>query len=356
MSALDEFFGDQRITGSTDLEGHHWLGVVARRSYGLRHEGMSRPIERSIPPSSEDDELCGLIEADDLAILKPFTDVFLTATIEGRRSETMIDTCLELGTLRKVARVWGRRTVEGTSEAPRLSEAEPIDGLRLGPRHAFGGWDGPEHVYPRNPRGVGYLVAGEGHADRDVRRLRALEVPQLEDPTDPVTIDRLIPAPHAAWPSRPVAAGYGPLDRLVFPRCQNLVALGIVPGSKPRELEDRSFPESSLDAPEGTLALDPRFLQCASSGLGTARLLGNERFGLRGFSRGDVRSCLPGQIPRLELTLPGVGTRTVPPALKTVLFEVDHDRVSLTWVGRLEVLFPYGEAELAAVKASVRWS
>ena len=55
------------------------------------------------------------------------------------------------------------------------------------------------------------------------------------------------------------------------------------------------------------------------------------------------------------MTLPGVGTRQLKPFLKNVLFEPDTDRLSVTWSGRLEVLFPYSNIDVEAIDHGCQW-
>lgn len=369
MSAFESLFPECRVAGATDEGGRHWLGVLARRSYRLTDGAPSSEPLGSCVPAARGHELLGLFEADDLSLLKPATDVLLVGSAVGNGDDRVLSTELAVGDRRKSVRVFGRRTLQRTAHGLTLTEPEPIDAVPLDWTRAFGGEDllagarsargrgGDDEddldrpIYPRNPFGIGYFVAG------DLARLDGALAPQVEDPSFPITAESLAPRPHAAWPTRPVAAGYGPLNRFVFPRVQHAVALGVGAFDLP-ELRDGSLDRAIAAAEIGAATLNDRFYQCASPGLGLAQLRGDERVVLRGFRPGgrECRTALPGDVPALTLSLPGAGVRRLAPALKSVLVEIDEGRITTTWAGRIEVAMPYSAEQLDTLRAELRWS
>jgi hypothetical protein len=103
---------------------------------------------------------------------------------------------------------------------------------------------------------------------------------------------------------------------------------------------------------------DPRVHNCAPAGLAVCRLRGGERVRLWNLHPNHelLEFDLPGDEPRLVVELPGVGARDLAAVLHTVLIEPDADRVTLAWVGSLEVAIPYPEEMTRELRRAAIWS
>ena len=74
-------------------------------------------------------------------------------------------------------------------------------------------------MYPRNPRGTGIIVANLAEAVNELR------LPNLEDPADLLTPDRLILGNPEKWPEQPLPQGFGWFPKIAYPRCSLVGAL-----------------------------------------------------------------------------------------------------------------------------------
>ena len=149
---------------------------------------------------------------------------------------------MRVGAARKAVRAVGdRRIVLGAGGALAFSPPEPFTEMPLIWDRAYGGRDqhaeglfakhepvrfgaprelgrvGAQVLYPRNGAGRGYAL----DVERD--RLAGAAAPNLEDPTDAVTADRLLSATTNDWIDRPAAACYAPIDAFTFPRAAFLI-------------------------------------------------------------------------------------------------------------------------------------
>ena len=125
-------------------------------------------------------------------------------------------------------------------------------------------------LYPRNGAGRGYAL------DIDRERLAGAAAPNLEDPTDAVTAERLLSATTDDWLDRPVAACYAPIDAFTFPRAAFLIPPAFDPPKRPvhevgagtltREDLARKFDLRNLT--------DRRMFNAAPAGLAVCRLEG----------------------------------------------------------------------------------
>ncbi len=374
---------DSPLFSVADPGGTPHLAMVAKRSY---HVGRSvcRPLAEP-PPFAEvpchaastnraaHDRLTA--DSDLFAPLKPSTDVLVAGMARSLRGPVRcLETAVRVGPLRKSVGVRGDRHIRlGPAGQLRFTDAEAFEALPLTWDRAYGGRDlhaedklQPKRVafgnraeeptgsiaYPRNPSGRGFFL------DLDRERLEGAAAPNLEDPEDPVTPDRLLAKTSLDWTDRPVAACYEPVDWLTFPRVS--LWLGIEHARPLHPLiELRRGTLRPEDLRERTIgaAPDPRVYNCAPSGLSGARLSGGEPVTVWNMHpRHEVWEFhLPHERPRLLLSPPGCGVFELPAILQTVLVEPDLDRVTLTWSGSLEVAAPYPEEMCREMERVVRW-
>lgn len=137
---------------------------------------------------------------------------------------------LEIANRSKLILVIGDRFVEwGNGGRPRLGEAEPFITMPMSIDRAYGGCDfrvpfdkyDPRSMgvtfdcdypglYPRNPWGTGYLVMPEP--------IEGMPLPNLEDPDDLLTDDRIITSKPEQWYLQPMPAYLDWMPVNCFPR------------------------------------------------------------------------------------------------------------------------------------------
>lgn len=372
------------------LDGHHYLSLIVRRTYRIlpgRRVELARDqtpleLEREYESSTNPGALDRLArESDLLAPLRPFTDVVLRGSAWATAgSVTSLDTHVEIGDRRKSVRVIGDREISmGAKGTVFFSAPEPFRSMPLTWDHAYGGCDThaeakllpprrrrwsaeppdgmdgaqPERLrgrlsYPRNGSGRGYFF------DLDRERLDRQSLPNLEDPEDPVTPDRILTTGSLDWMDRPSAACYDVIDILTFPRAAFLLPPDSDPPARPiREVAtghltiDEARPEPNPTFPKG-----PRVYNAAPAGLAHMRLQGRERVRLTGLhpKQHSVELELPGVRPRLFIEPPNVARRELQTSLASVIIEAEEDRVSLIWCGALRVAAPYPDDQKANVR------
>lgn len=363
------------------------LGVVAARSYrivpGGRAAPLPDPVELPREPVYTESANRGagfrfLADAAQMELGKPLTDVLLFghAYVPGQGHATSVETGLEVGAARKSVRAIGPRRIEVTAAGLKLTEPEPFQKVPLTADLAYGGRDryaekllysrtgtrkpremelAPpfQLLYPRNAAGRGYFI------DMDRDRIHGAPAPCLEDPTDPITADRLLSKSATDWIDRPVAASYEPIDIVTFPRCCHFIRPAFdEPKRTVHELSTGAVLREDLHKPLDLKApRNPRVFNCAPSGLSMSRLGGGERVKLWNLhrSRSALELDLPDDEPRLLIDVPGVGERAVEARLGTIRIEPDSDRVTLFWSGFMQVAAIYPNELTVTIRSVAVW-
>ncbi len=366
--------------------GRPALALLAKRTYRLA--GSTLAPDREEPPICPDREtatsrnpgaLDYLVHESDLfAAARPLCDILVHGSVRPSRGAVKtLDTGVKIGSLKKVVRVWGDRSVAVDAQGRlRFSDPEPFTSMPLTWDNAYGGRDeyAEQRLYPRKKgrllqpaeddraRVIGYPrnAAGRGFfIDMDRERLEGALAPNLEDPEDPVTPDRLLARGPFDWMDRPVAACYSPLDVLTFPRAAFFVLPAADPPARPvREVSVGALRREDLIARDILKPrLDLRAAQCAPPGL-SVDITGSIRTSLWNLwpGRETLEIDLPPEVPRLVLEPPGCPPAELTAALKTVLFDLDGERVILTWSGSLAAAAPYPAEMCAEMRRAVRWA
>ncbi len=315
-------------------------------------------------------------ESDLFAPLKPSADVLVSGPARSHRGPvSWLDTEVRVGPLRKAVRVHGDRHIQLEPDGRlRFSPTVAFEHMPLTWDRAYGGRDlaaedklhGPKKrfahrcqeptgaiAYPRNPCGRGFFL------DMDRPRLQDKLAPNLEDPEDPVTPERLLAVDSLDWLDRPLPACYAPVDCMSFPRVALWLGIDHAPAAR-RPIEIRRGhlrPEDFADRSLGA-APDPRMHNCAPLGLSGADLTPGDAVSLRSLHprRELWQFHLPRERPHFLVSPPGCGVQELAAQLKTVHIEPDLDRVTLTWTGSLEVAAPYPEEMCEQMERGVRWS
>lgn len=370
-------------------DGEPSLGLVANRAYRIRPDTRALPLDEDTPvapllayePSTNRGGRARIV-ADEASLEphKPLTDVLITGAAHAvQGSVQWLDTGVEIGPVRKAVRVIGaRRILLGPDRRLGFTSPEPFTSMPLTWDHAYGGRDlGAERLLTGGPRrGLGgsrdldfapvvqvsYARNGSGrgyYLDVDRDRLDGATLPNLEDPTDPVTPERILSERTTDWIDRPVAACYEPIDVFTFPRSLFFFKPAFdTPTRAVHELSTGALLAQDLARPLDPRApRNPRAYNAAPAGLAVCRLRGHEHVRLWNLhrERSFLEFDLPDDEPRLALDLPGVGERWLAPMLTTVRIEPDADRVVLTWAASLRVLTPYPDEMMRSMRRTVAW-
>lgn len=349
------------------LPGHDVVGrgqLLLRRAYRVALDGRLLPL-----PAEPLDGDPRVAEGPSLPLGSNFwphkerTDLVVrgSAFAPGGAPTTRMTASVEVGTLRREVAVFGRREVHWTASGRiDFGDAEPFLEVPMTWQQAYGGvdfrvWD-PEldldaelglplvdhpGLYPRNPFGKGYLVRPEPAP--------GFELPQLEDPADLLTPERLVTQDPARWWQMPLPACFDWLPALCFPRCLFFAddCEPWFPGP-----DDRRLPEVARGyVPEGHQALmqgrpleagpHALFFQEAAPGLSLAGLKGGEPVRIRGMhpERPELAFALP-SFPTVEFTEAGC-SQARPVRLHSVICHPAEERVSLVFAADLALRHRY---------------
>ncbi len=107
---------------------------------------------------------------------------------------------------------------------PSFSEPTTFTQFKLRYEYAYGGNDYrsfPEMPlsYPRNPVGRGFVIRNS--ADN----VEGMTLPNIEDPSDALTPERVIVGDPTHWNRQPFSQGFGWFRRAWYPRCSFLAAM-----------------------------------------------------------------------------------------------------------------------------------
>jgi hypothetical protein len=365
-----------------DPQRNQILAVLAKRSYRYDHRGDCTLHEDPSPLRAEfkDDEKSGETLFDsDLYPFKLKTDVVLHGKAGRRDPVQRLQSGLRVGPHEKRIAVFGNRkcTLSATGQLL-FSEPEPFTGIALSYTNAYGGRDLAGHAaignpleflakyfapahdvsdysrcdYPRNPAGKGFLCHWEPRA------FEALDLPNLEDPLDPLSPDRLFAGSWDRWTAMPLPQGTGWVSHSWFPR---IAYCGIVPRHDPAFA---SVAEVARGWAPADIMVDKApadkasfmMAQGASLGLQLPYLKGDEMIELINILP-DFRSYiqLPGERPVIYVDGRNGRMLETRPVLHTVHIEPFFKRVSLLWRGHGKALRPYAAEELKTMPLHVSW-
>jgi hypothetical protein len=269
-------------------------GELPRYAYALLKITYQVSDGRAVPAPAEpllfdvyrDETLVPrLPPGSDFWVNKAATDVVLlgSAFTRSGKAATAMEVSAQVGPLSKRIAVFGRRQLDwrpgGIVSVP---DPEPFTEMPIIPPLAYGGLDPRvplppelepqwmEHakrglafdhpgLYPRNPIGKGYLVYPDPP-------MRGLELPNLEDPNDRLTPQRLFARSPELWHRQPLPWNFDWTSPLSYPRelyagmdawhpCPDLAQLPEV---------QRGFAPGLQKSPGGPL---PEFHQEASLGM-----------------------------------------------------------------------------------------
>ncbi len=330
--------------------------VLVKKTYAIGERGLTASPAEVLRRDFRDGKLDPpLPTGTDFWTDKPLTDVVVEGSAwapGGRAIDRMIARCAVGRHVKRIA-VFGRRAIEWTAGGrPYLAPPERFESIPLDVEHAYGGCDvrvplppieSPLDVlaavgnhpgmYPRNPMGMGYLVLPNP--------VEGLEAPNLEDPDDLLTDERLVVGDPAKWHRQPAPWTLGWQSGWMFPRSAYLGVEERYP-AEPHELSEVARGFLPADFRErralGDASHARRFLQEASLGMSFAPLAAGVPIALDGVHRDRARIefALPAA-PRIEIAIERA-RQVVEPRLSLVAIAPDALRVSFVYYARTETL------------------
>jgi hypothetical protein len=329
-------------------QGEHILAVLLKRSYDIV---PSRPCVRAekdaklVPGDVHyDDPMTSSVRFEsDFVPFKLATDVVFNARAyaPGGMPVYWFFASVTVGTLQKHVVVIGNRVAKyQDGGTPSFTDPQPVREMDIIYERAYGGVDiysdpKVQVVYARNP-------LGRGFAERNVQRaVDNLLLPNIEDPADPITPERLCVGHFMHWERQPMPAGFGWVHKTWQPRGG---LAGVMPADRATEQELRQVYAQFVPADQkqqyaetGLPDMDFRFFNGASTGLALPYLNGDEDIATTNLvPNGQLSWKLPGERPQLGLDI-GDGVQEEPVVLHTVMVHVEQRRVDLLW----RAAFPY---------------
>jgi hypothetical protein len=207
-------------------------------------------------------------------------------------------------------------------------------GLRY--ERAYGGTDvfsdtSTVYPYPRNPRGSGFAVANRKAS------VDGMLLPNLEDPAERITPERLCLGEYARWSEQPMPVGYGWVPKTWYPRA---LLAGILPADRATEQELRAAYAQHVPAEHreayvkhGLPDMNFEFFNGASAGLTApfASLVPGTPIRTLNLSpEGRLDFGLPLETPRIGLDI-GSGVETPEVVLHTLQIRLEERELDLVW-------------------------
>ena len=333
-----------QIVPGRDDRGGHVFSVIVKRSYRIVPGAAAERADQDAPLrlideyyDQGDPEWSVVEHESELAPLKAATDVVVVGKVyaPGGRPVTHMAAEVQVGDRVKRLLVTGDRHCHFRSGGdPDFSDPEPFAEMEIRYDRAYGGRDEVSiptipFLYPRNFMGKGVVLRNVAEA------VENLALPNVEDPDDLLSPERLFIGEPDRWHLQPIPQGFGWRQRTWYPRSALL-------GSYP------AFLDPGIVTPEETMGLVPRdhvalakqfrlrpldsqFANGASLGLMFDRFAGNEAVQLRGLTQdGPLSFALPGDTPAIGLDL-GSGLEPLEVRVHTVSIRPGDLALDMVW-------------------------
>ncbi len=364
----------------------YFLNVLAKRTYNINLDGQCAKSENNdffdwdtkyYHPKGE------LMMADyELYPFKPLTDVIIKGNVQGKNRLGQINATVEVGDNTKFEiSAFGKRLAYKDKFGKILfTKPDPIDIIPLRYDMAYGGFDSvaeeklapvpKEYVnafpdvdwdyssiyrYPRNPCGKGYVV------EDNARAFENLELPNLEDPSMPISPENLIVRLPENWINQPMPIATDWVNMAWFPR---IAYWGIMPLYVKEALKGELIEIRKKWADYDLLSERPmeeklnlRGNNGASPGLQFPYLHGDELIQMVNIhpqKRVFVLE-LPNDIPKIWVDGRNGKLKETNPVIHTVLIEPEENKLTIIWRGDAPALRPYFDEELTKMPFKVEW-
>jgi hypothetical protein len=322
------------------------FSVLVKRTYDIYPDKMAIRAEHThhfifadIYYDDGDPETSTVKYESDMTPYKLATDVVVIGKAFAPQGKpvSQMDVSVEVSNIKKVIRVIGdRQCIFRDKKPPQFTDPVPFIEMEIRYDYAYGGKDlksNPElpFYYPRNHMGKGLAV-------KNIQEVvDGLALPNLEDPEDLLTPERVVLGEPKQWNKQPLPQGLGWFQKTWYPRCS---FVGSVPGFVD---PDEVMREELLGiVPKRQIALarqfklpsyDVRFHNGASLGLVLPFLQGGEHIKLFGLTAGgELKFILPKEKPKLTLNI-GLGENELEAVLQTVCIRLEEMQVDFIWRG-----------------------
>ncbi|MCD0460732.1 DUF2169 domain-containing protein [Roseiconus lacunae] len=327
-------------------EGQHLLSILLKRTYDLRRGSACVRSEKDEPINPADlfydDPMNTSVKFEsDFCPFKLATDVVLLgkAYAPNQTTTRQMIASLAIGSYQKSLFIVGdRRCQYRRGQAPAISDPLPFESIDLRYENAYGGVDiqtdpALSYPYPRNHLGKGFIVKATK------KTLQDLSLPNIEDPNDPLTPDRLAIEEYEHWERQPQPQGFGWYSKYCQPRAK---LAGIMPADRATEQELRAMYAEAVPEEQRQQYIeaqipdmDFRFFSGASPGLVREFLRGDEVISTQGVTlEGEFQFRLPGERPVMSLDIGG-GDQQPEVVLHTVQIRMEDRQVDLVWRGAI---------------------
>jgi hypothetical protein len=337
-----------QIVAGVDENRQPLFAVLVKRTFAIRSGQplLRLPGETAFRLIDEyydhgDPEVCSVKYENDLAPYKLATDVVVVGKAYAPNGTPVAQMSIgvEVDGRRKLLRVFGDRQCRfRENDAPAFTEPIPFTDMEIRYERAYGGKDetsDPERpfYYPRNHLGIGIVL-------KNLREsVDGLVLPNVEDPQDLLTPERVVLGERDQWNRQPLPQGLGWFQKTWYPRCS---FVGAVPGDAD---PDEVMREEALGlVPRRQMALarqfklpsfDVRFNNGGSLGLVVPYLKPGALVRLARMTLdGTLSFTLPKDWPRMTLDI-GTGENDLRVVLHTLCVRVEDAKVDLVWRGAL---------------------
>ncbi len=345
-------------------EGKYILSVLLKRTFDIVSGGVCSRAETDRALISGDvywdDPMNSSIRYEsDFVPFKLATDVVLNgrAYAPGSAPTTSCTVSLQVGDTRKQLLVTGDRVARFVKDGtPEFTEPSPFLHMDLRYELAYGGIDvysdkSTSYPYARNPLGRGFVVANSA------RSVDQLALPNLEEPSSPLTPERLCLGDYTNWEQQPSPAGLCWFPKTWLPRAR---LAGILPADRAVEQQLRQaygklVPAAHREAylNNGLPDMDFRFFNGASTGLVFPYLTGGEQIIAQNLSpEGTLSFRLPTDRPTLGLDV-GFGVSGPEVVTHTVMIRMEERQVDLVWRGAVPYEGPDWLPQIKKMEVSV---
>jgi hypothetical protein len=334
------------IVPGLNPQGEHIFSVIVKRTYRIVPDGQAeraevdRPLRQIDQYYDDGDPEWSTVQYEsELAPCKASTDVVVIGKAYAPRGVATEQTTVgvQVGGRKKTLRVTGNRQCryrEGA--APVFTDPERFTEMAICYDRAYGGRDEKSladvpFLYPRNFMGAGVVL-------RNVKAaVEGLPLPNIEDPQDLITPERLFIGEPDRWHLQPLPQGFGWRQRTWYPRCALLGAYPafIDPGTVTVEERMGLLPRNhvALAKQSKLRPNEAQFANGASFGMIFATFKGDEDVVLgRLTPEGVLKFSLPADTPAIGLDL-GQGMQPLAPKLHTVSIRPDDRELDLIWSG-----------------------
>jgi len=321
-------------------EGHNHVMVLIKYTYLIRNNRCVLCKPEPLLYDFRDENLKPRLQpGTDFWTYKMATDFVVqgSAFAPKNRLIDQMEVSVQVGKAIKRIAVFGQRFIKWTGNQIKITRPEPFEEIPLTYKNAYGGMDwrvqlsesdkknpvllfslANDHdhpgLYPRNPFGKGYLVEQGEVPD--------MAMPNLEDPSDLITPERLVIKDPKLWYRQPLPWCFDWVHPITFPRYvfsfpntdawypgpedeqMPEVRRRFIPSGYRSQMRDRNL----LNCPH------PSFFQEASHGLIFSDLKGNEPVRIVGMhpEKPVIEFNMPGHTPVIEIQIEEEKKRVMP--------------------------------------------